>query len=86
MQKFAVMSGSGSLLRAPDVPVAKGATWQEALASGEEAELVCTGPEAVIRKSGLNPIGVLTAERQVTVTDREGLPLQMNLLGYDHFA
>ena len=86
MEKFAVMSGSGCLLRAPDVPVAAGATWQEALSSGEEVELVCTGPEAVIRKAGLKPIGVLTAERQLTVTDREGLPLQLNLRGYDHFA
>jgi hypothetical protein len=36
--------------------------------------------------AGLTPLGVLTAERGVIVTDRSGLPLDVNLQGYDHFA
>jgi thiamine-monophosphate kinase len=86
MEKFMTMSRAGCLLRAPDVPVAPGSTWEEALTSGEEAELVCVGPEELIRRAGLKPIGVMTAEREVAVTDTEGMPLQLNLRGYDHFA
>jgi thiamine-monophosphate kinase len=86
MEKFLAMSGAGCLLRAPDVPVAEGATWQDALTSGEEAELVCTGPEALIRKAGLKPVGVMTAERQVVVIGEEDVPVQVPLRGYDHFA
>jgi thiamine-monophosphate kinase len=86
MLKFEAMCGAGCMLRAPEVPVAPGATWQDALTSGEEAELVCTAPERLIRRAGLTPLGVLTAERGVIVTDRSGLPLDVNLQGYDHFA
>jgi thiamine-monophosphate kinase len=86
MEKFAAMSRAGCRLRAQDVPVVEGSTWQEALASGEEAELVCAGPEELIRKAGLKPIGVLTTEREVTVTDADGTPLQLSLHGHDHFA
>ena len=86
MEKFAAMSGAGCLVRAPEVPLAKGATWQEALVSGEEAELVCVGPDELIRMTGLRIIGVLTAERDVVVTDTDGMPLQLTLHGYDHFA
>ena len=86
MEKFKTMSGAGCLLRALDVPVAAGATWQDALTSGEEAELVCTGPEAVIRRAGLKAVGVMTAERDVIVTGAEGVPVEIPLRGYDHFA
>ncbi len=86
MDKFEAMCGAGCMLRAPNVPVAPGATWQDALISGEEVELVCTGPEPLIRKAGLAPVGVLTAERGVVITDREGVALDVNARGYDHFA
>ncbi len=86
MEKFAAMSGCGCVLRAADVPVAAGATREEALTSGEEADLVCVGPEASVREAGLAPIGMTSSDREVKVVDAAGRPLQLRLRGYDHFA
>ena len=81
MQKFAEMSDCGCDLRAHDVPVAEGASLEDALTSGEEVELVCVGPEDLIRKAGLTTVGVLTREREVNL---EGAEIATR--GYDHFA
>jgi thiamine-monophosphate kinase len=86
MQKFAAFSGAGSIIRGPEVPVAEGATWEDALTSGEEAELVCVGPDEVIRSAGLTPIGVLTDDYAVRVVGADGTPVRIELSGYDHFA
>jgi thiamine-monophosphate kinase len=86
MQKFAAFSGSGSVIRGAEIPVAEGMTWEEALTSGEEAELVCAGPEEVIRSAGLRPIGVLTHDSAVRVVGADGKPVRIELSGYDHFA
>jgi len=81
MEKFAEMSGCGCDLRALDVPVAGGASLEDALTSGEEAELVCVGPEEVVRTAGLTTVGVLTRERAVNLDGAE-----IAGRGYDHFA
>ena len=86
MQKFAAFSGAGSIIRGAEVLVAEGATWEEALTGGEEAELVCVGPEEVIRSAGLRPIGVLTDDSAVRVVGADGKPVRIELRGYDHFA
>ena len=86
MRKFADMSGAGCVIRAADVPVAEGATWEEALTSGEEPELVCAGPEEMIRRAGLQPIGVLTEDPAVKVVDGDDMPVQPKTSGFDHFA
>jgi thiamine-monophosphate kinase len=86
MEKFAYASHAGCVIRAEDIPLAEGATWEEALTSGEEAELVCVGAEDVIRSAGLHPLGVLTAEPVVKVVGADDMPLQLHLSGYDHFA
>jgi thiamine-monophosphate kinase len=86
MRKFADMSGAGCVVRVGEVPVAKGATLEDALTSGEEAELVCTGPEELIRGAGLRPIGVLTEDPTVKFVGADGQPVQLKLSGYDHFA
>jgi thiamine-monophosphate kinase len=86
MRKFAEMSGAGCVIRAADVQVADGATIEEALTSGEEAALVCTGPEELIRGVGLHPIGVLTEDPAVRVVGADGKQVQLELTGYDHFA
>jgi thiamine-monophosphate kinase len=86
MQKFAEFSGAGCIIRAADVPIAHGATIDEALTSGEEAELVCTGPEALVRGAGLRPLGVLTEEPSVRVIGAGGKPVHLSISGYDHFA
>jgi thiamine-monophosphate kinase len=86
MQKFADMSHAGCLIRAAEIPVAEGATWEVALTSGEEAELVCVGPEELIRGAGLRSIGVLTEDPDVRVVGADHMPVQLHLSGYDHFA
>jgi thiamin-phosphate kinase len=86
MQKFADMSHAGCIINAADVPVAEGASWEDALTSGEEAELVCTGPEELVRRAGLRRIGALTEDPTVRVVGADQMPVQLRLSGYDHFA
>ena len=63
-----------------------GASVEDALTSGEEAELVCVGPEHVIAEAGLRPVGVLTPDRTVKVVDADGAAVPLKKTGYDHFA
>jgi thiamine monophosphate kinase len=86
MDKFVAFSGCGSVIRASEVPVTAGATLEEALTSGEEAELVCVGPEEVILGAGLRPFGFLTDDESVQVLGAGGKPMQLEQTGYDHFA
>jgi thiamine-monophosphate kinase len=86
MDKFVAFSGAGCVIRAADVPVADGATVEQALISGEEAQLVCVGPEDLIRAAGLEPVGFLTDDPSVQVLGANGMPMQLELTGYDHFA
>ncbi|HKW58313.1 MAG TPA: AIR synthase related protein [Candidatus Dormibacteraeota bacterium] len=81
MEKFAAMSEVGSIIEAADVPRAEGASLEEALTSGEEAELVCVGPEEVVRRAGLTVVGRTTEEPEVIVVGSE-----LETTGYDHFA
>jgi thiamine-monophosphate kinase len=81
LEKFQAMANVGFILEAADVPLATGATIDEALTSGEEAELVCIGPEDVVRKSGLHVVGRSTVEQEVIVVGSE-----LETTGYDHFA
>jgi thiamine-monophosphate kinase len=86
MDKFVAFSGCGCVLRAAEVPVAAGATLEEALTSGEEAELVCVGPEELVRACGLHAFGFLTDDSSVQVLGANGMPMQLEHTGYDHFA
>ena len=86
MEKFAAASNAGCVIRATDIPVVEGAGWEVALTSGEEAELVCVGPEDMIRRAGLSPLGVLTDEPTITVVGSDGRPVQLQVSGFDHFA
>lgn len=81
LEKFAAMSGVGSILESADVPLAAGASIDEALTSGEEAEIVCLGPERAVRNAGLTVVGRTTAEAEVIVVGSE-----LETTGYDHFA
>ena len=86
MEKFAAVSGAGCIIRAAEVPVAHGATLEDALTSGEEAELVCVGPEDKLRDAGLRAFGVMTRDPSVRVVDAEGVQMPLEARGYDHFA
>jgi thiamine-monophosphate kinase len=86
MEKFAAASRAGCVIRAADIPLVEGAGWEEALTSGEEAELVCVGPEDVIRRAGLSPLGMLTEDPAVKVVGSDGMQLQLHVSGFDHFA
>ena len=81
MEKFLEMSGCGCVLRAVDVPIADGASLEDALTSGEEVELVCVGREDVVSRAGLTAVGALTQEGVVNLEGAE-----MARRGYDHFA
>ena len=86
MEKFANASHAGCIIRAAEIPLAEGAGWEEALTSGEEAELVCVGPEDLVRRAGLRPFGVLTEDPTIKVVGADGMPLQLHVSGFDHFA
>ena len=81
MEKFAAMSGSGCTLHAYRVRRAEGASVEDALTSGEEAELVSVGPREVIDRAGLQVVGELTAGGRVEVIGAE-----LTRTGYDHFG
>jgi thiamine-monophosphate kinase len=81
MEKFLAMSGVGCVLNAIDVPPADGASIEDALTSGEEAVLVCVGPEDAIAKSGLHVVGKMTDDKRVVIVGAK-----LGSSGYDHFA
>ena len=86
MEKFAAVSGAGCVIRAAEVPIAPGATLEDALTSGEESELVCVGPEDKVIHAGIRPIGEMTAGGSVRVVGPDGSDLPLKVRGYDHFA
>ena len=86
MEKFAAMAGVGCVLHAADIPRSPGASVEDALTSGEEAELVCVGPERLIAEAGLRPVGTLTQDKTIKVVDARGADLRLEKTGYDHFA
>jgi len=86
MEKFAAMAGVGCVLQAADIPRSPGASVEDALTSGEEAELVCVGPEPLIAEAGLRPVGTLTQDKTIKVVDARGADLRLEKTGYDHFA
>ena len=81
LEKFQAMANVGFILEAADVPLADGVSIDEALTSGEEAELVCVGPEDIVRKAGLHVVGRSTAAPELIVVGSE-----LESTGYDHFA
>ena len=92
MEKFAAAAGTGSELSLDAIPLATGVTAESALASGEEVELVCAGPEASLRSAAaelgceLTVVGVLTPDPKVVVVDAGGRPVELAERGYEHFA
>ena len=86
MEKFAAMAQVGCIVWGEDVPRAAGASIEDALTSGEEAELVVVGPDEILKKAGLQSVGKLTDDRAVKVIDARGADIRLRGTGYDHFA
>jgi thiamine monophosphate kinase len=86
MEKFAVMAGVGCVLWGEDVQRAAGASIEDALTSGEEAELVCVGLAGTLEKAGMQVVGTLTDDRVIKVIDARGSAIRLDSTGYDHFA
>jgi thiamine-monophosphate kinase len=86
LDKFLAYSGTGSEVRQGDVPVAEGAGPEDAMAGGEEVELVCLGPEEKVRELGLTVVGRTIAEPEVRVVDDAGRRLSPGYRGYRHFG
>jgi thiamine-monophosphate kinase len=84
LDKVKAASGVGARLRLDRIPLAHGATALQALASGEEVELVCLGDESAI--GSLSIVGELTAEPEVVVIDASGSEVEVRERGYDHFG
>ena len=81
MEKFSVMAGVGSEVNADRVPLAEGASLEEALTSGEEAALVCVGPLEIVQSAGLHVVGELNSRTDVRV-----IGVELRTTGFDHFA
>jgi thiamine-monophosphate kinase len=84
LDKFALAAGVGARLDLDAVPRAEGATPLQAIASGEEVELVCVGPAPL--PPSLHPVGELTGDGTVVVLDGEGNGVDVADRGWDHFA
>lgn len=84
LKKFALAAGVGARIRTDQVPVAEGATLEQALESGEEVELVAVGePRSLV---GCTVIGELTADRRLALVGPDGSEREVENAGFDHFA
>jgi thiamine-monophosphate kinase len=84
LDKFSAAARVGARLRLDAVPCAEGASSLEAVASGEEVELVCCGPAPLPRE--LTVVGELADGDRVVVVDAAGQEVQVQDRGYDHFG
>jgi thiamine-monophosphate kinase len=83
LDKFAMAAGVGARLELPLVPCAEGVRPEEALASGEEVELVSCGQGPL--PTGLYQVGHLTQDQSVIVVEGGGEEVEIKARGYDHF-
>ncbi|HEX6548347.1 MAG TPA: thiamine-phosphate kinase [Candidatus Dormibacteraeota bacterium] len=76
--KFRAAAGVGARIRSGEVPVADGATLEQALTGGEETVLVCGCPQPA---PGLTLIGEFTEDERIVVDGEE-----RDAGGYDHYG
>jgi thiamine-monophosphate kinase len=84
LDKFSAAAGVGARIQLESIPCVEGVEPLQALASGEEVELVSCGPTPI--PHGLVRVGELTADPAVVVVDGRGEVLEIAERGYDHFA
>ena len=93
MEKFRAAAGVGAEIEVDAVPVAAGVDIDTAMVSGEEVELVCTGPPEVIARArevagvALTVVGRLTAGGGLALIGPGGRrrPFPAHT-GHDHFS
>jgi thiamine-monophosphate kinase len=84
LDKFALAAGVGAILRLDAVPCVEGVTLLQAVASGEEVELVGAGRPPL--PAGLHAVGELTDDGRVRVLGPGGREIEVKERGYDHFG
>jgi thiamine-monophosphate kinase len=95
LSRLCAASGVGARIRMEDVPIAEGATPDDAVGGGEDYELLATlpGPDAVEAARAaltasfgvpLTPIGEITPAGLTALSDGRETPLETK--GWDHFG
>ncbi len=82
-------SGVGAVIEAEAVPVAKGATLQDALHGGEDYELLFTSTKPVPEKVAgvkVSLIGEIVRGKRMTLVDAAGSRTPLEAEGWEHFA
>ena len=82
LDKFSAAAGVGARLELARVPRVRGVSALDAIASGEEVELVCVGPRL---PDGVHRVGVLEEGGRVLLVDGEGREVEPPRRGWDHF-
>jgi thiamine-monophosphate kinase len=96
LSRLARASGVGARLSMDDVPVAEGATIDDALGGGEDYELLAAVPDAADVEAArielkeafgvsLTDIGRVVDGTDLTTVRRDGTEYQLEPTGWDHF-
>jgi thiamine-monophosphate kinase len=84
LRRLAAASGCGAQVELAALPLAGGATQEQAATGGEDHELLAAVPAEATLPDWAIVIGELTAGEEVCFLDASGRPLDLH--GYDHFA
>ncbi|HEY3765303.1 MAG TPA: thiamine-phosphate kinase [Gaiellales bacterium] len=82
--RLARASRTGAVIELARLPLAPGATLEQAAAGGEDYELLAAVPDGVAVPVAVTVVGRLTAALDVVLLDAAGTP--RTLQGWDHFA
>lgn len=83
VRRLAAASGTGAVIELARLPLAPGATLQQAAAGGEDYELLAAVPPGAPLPVWATEVGVLTEGSDVRLLDAAGTA--RDLVGYDHF-
>jgi thiamine-monophosphate kinase len=96
LSRLASASGVGAVVRLDDVPVAGGATLEEALGGGEDYELLATMPVGRVAEAraelrdrfgvALSELGEIRGDRALVCVESDGSETPLAPAGWDHFG
>lgn len=81
-------SGVGAVIEAEAVPVAKGATLEQALHGGEDYELLFTSAKPVAEKIAgvkVSLVGEIVKGKKMELVDAAGKRRELEVKGWEHF-